>query len=285
MTIDPACVACIINQSRRVADAIHADEALQKRLVGTVEKMAPNFSFSETPPEVASDVYETMAELACKSDLYDEVKTHSTLKAKRFMPELRETIAGADDRLLAATKAAVAGNVIDLAAEVSFDLHEEVEKIFETPFAINDFERFRSALEAAETLLYIGDNVGEHLFDYLYIETLQQLYPGLRISYMVRGCPIINDVTMQEALEAGFDALCDLVDSGVNTPGFVYGRANEKSRKLFDSADLVLTKGMGNYECLFPAPREGICYLLKVKCQVVANSLGAEIGDLVCKMA
>jgi uncharacterized protein with ATP-grasp and redox domains len=285
MTIDPACVTCIINQSRRVADAIHADEALHRRIVGTVEGMAPSFSFSESPPEVASVVYARMAELACKSDLYDEVKAHSTKKAKRFMPELRDTIADSEEKLLTATKAAVAGNVIDLAAEVSFDLHEEVEKIFGTPFSVDDFESFRAALEQAETLLYIGDNVGEHLFDYLYIETLQRLYPRLRISYMVRGCPIINDVTMKEALEAGFDRLCDLVDSGVDTPGFVYGRANEESRKLFDNADLILTKGMGNYECLSPAPREGICYLLKVKCQVVANSLGAEIGDLVCKMA
>lgn len=284
MTIDPACVTCIINQSRRVADAIHADEALRQRIVETVEGMAPSFSFSDSPPEVASHVYEKMAVLANKSDLYDEVKVHSTRKAEALVPELRETIARAGDRLLAATKAAVAGNVIDLAAEVSFDLHEEVEKIFDTPFALDDFERYRAALRQAETLLYIGDNVGEHLFDYLYIETLQQLFPALRITYMVRGCPIINDVTMKEALEAGFDRLCDLLDSGVNTPGFVYDRANEESRKRFDSADIIVTKGMGNYECLSPAPRGGVCYLLKVKCQVVANSLNAQIGDLVCRM-
>ncbi|MDX1295619.1 MAG: ARMT1-like domain-containing protein, partial [Sulfurimonadaceae bacterium] len=243
MTIDPACVACIINQSRRVADAIRADDALTDKLVGSVEKMAPGFSFEQSPPEVASDVYEKLAEIAGKSDLYDEVKAHSTETARRFVPELREAIASAENKLLTATKVAVAGNVIDLAAEVSFDLHEEVEKLFHTDFAINDFDALAASLKEARTLLYIGDNVGEHIFDYLYIETLQQLFPELEITYMVRGCPIINDVTMQEALEAGFDKLCHLVDSGVNTPGFVYERANEESRKLFDSADLVMTKG------------------------------------------
>ena len=284
MTIDPACVACIINQSRRVADAIHADEALTKRLVGRVEAMSGSFSFRQSPPEVAADVYEKMARIAGKNDLYDEVKAHSTETAQRLIPELRQAIAEADDTLLAATKAAVAGNVIDLAAEVHFDLHEEVGKIFETPFAIDDFEKLATVLEKAKTLLYIGDNVGEHLFDYLYIETLQKLFPELRITYMVRGCPIINDVTMAEAKAAGFDTLCDLVDSGVNTPGFVYARANAQSRKLFDEADLVITKGMGNYECLSPAGRTNLGYLLKIKCQVVANSLGGEVGDLVCKM-
>ena len=284
MTIDLACVACIINQSRRVADAIHADDALAKRLVGHVESMSSEFSFRQSPPEVAADVYEAMAEIAQKHDLYDEVKAHSTQKAQLMIPELRSAIAAADDTLLAATKVAVAGNVIDLAAEVHFDLHEEVEKIFDTGFALDDFERLRTALHESNSLLYIGDNVGEHLFDYLYIESLKALFPKLHITYMVRGRPIINDVTMAEAKAAGFDTLCDLVDSGVNTPGFVYERANAQSRKLFDEADLVLTKGMGNYECLSPAGRTNLCYLLKIKCQVVANSLGGTLGDLVCKM-
>ncbi len=284
MNIDPACVECIINQSRRVADAIHADATLSQRLTSTVEKMSSDFSFDESPPEVAADVYERMAEIASKTDLYDEVKSHSTEKARQFMPLLREKIAEADDKLLVATKIAVAGNVIDLAAEVTFDLHEEIGKIFETEFGCNDFDQLQCRLEQATTLLYIGDNVGEHIFDYLYIETLQSMFPKLDITYMVRGNPIINDVTMKEALEAGFDRLCNVMDSGVNTPGFVYERANRQSQELFDSADLVITKGMGNYECLSPSPRHDLCYLLKVKCNVVANSLGQSIGDIVCKV-
>jgi uncharacterized protein with ATP-grasp and redox domains len=284
MKIDPACVACIINQSRRVADAIRADDTLSSRLSGTVERMSGAFDFEQSPPEVAAGVYEKMALIAGKADLYDEVKAHSTAKAKALMPSLRERIDASRTPLLTAVKVAVAGNVIDLAAEVAFDLDEELEKIFETDFSHDDFEKLRKALGEAKTLLYIGDNVGEHLFDYLVIETLRALYPSLRIAYMVRGNAIINDVTMKEAKEAGFERICDVVDSGVNTPGFVYGRANEKSRKLFDAADLVITKGMGNYECLSPSPRGNVCYLLKVKCNVVARSLGREVGDIVCKL-
>ncbi|OQX57310.1 MAG: hypothetical protein B5M52_07715 [Helicobacteraceae bacterium 4484_230] len=284
MTLDTACTECIINQSRRVADAIHADAELSRLLTGTVMRMSKVFDPKDSPPEAASDVYEKMAELAGKKDLYDEVKRHSSDKAKAFMPELRLRIDNSQDRLLTAVKVAIAGNVIDLAAEVSFDLDEELEKIFDTEFDYNDLEKLRTLLASSSTLLYIGDNVGEHLFDYLTIETLQKLYPKLHISYMVRGNPIINDVTMKEAKEAGFDKLCDLVDSGVNTPGFVYGRANAHSQKLFDEADIVITKGMGNYECLSPSPRKSLAYLLKVKCNVVARSLGMEVGDIVCKL-
>ncbi len=102
--------------------------------------------------------------------------------------------------------------------------------------------------------------------------------------YFVRGKPIINDVTVREAKEAGFDELCHLVDSGVNTPGFAYSRATKEAQELFDSADLVISKGMGNYECLSPSHRKEICFLLKVKCGVVASSLNAEVGDIICKI-
>ena len=283
MNIDEACIGCIINQSVKVASAIGADEILTQRLVSAVTQSSKDFSFSLTPPEVATDVYEMMAQIVDKADLYEEVKNHSTQKALSYLSFLEEKIQKSSDKLLTATKVAIAGNVIDLAAEVEFDLANEIEKIFETDFGHDDFEHLKELLESAKTLLVIGDNAGEHIFDYLFIQTLQQLYPLLFISYMVRGNPIINDVTMKEAKEAGFDKLCNLVDSGVNTPGFVYNRANKESQQLFDEADVVITKGMGNYECLSPSPRKNLCYLLKVKCSVVANALGRNIGDIICK--
>uniref|UniRef100_UPI003D0EBBF1 damage-control phosphatase ARMT1 family protein n=1 Tax=Sulfurimonas sp. TaxID=2022749 RepID=UPI003D0EBBF1 len=161
---------------------------------------------------------------------------------------------------------------------------DELDKIFHTDFSHNDFDKLEFELKKAKNVVILGDNVGEHIFDYMYVETLQELFAEINFTYMVRGNPIINDVTIKEALECGFDKLCNLVDSGVNTPGFVYNRANEYSKKLFDEADLIISKGMGNYECLSPSHRDKICFLLKVKCGVVAKSLNKEIGDIVCKM-
>ncbi len=284
MTIDQECVGCIVNQSARVADAINADEQLKKKLTLHVENLSKDFSYKDTPPEIASYVYEDLARLANKDDLYDEIKKASTKKALSFKPLLEEKLKTTDNKLLTATKIAVAGNVIDLAAQVEFDLEEELDKIFHTEFTHDDFEIFEKKLKTAKKILVIGDNVGEHIFDYMFIETLQKLALHVEIYYMVRGNPIINDVTILEAKEAGFDKLCNLVDSGVNTPGFVYNRANKYSQKLFDEVDLVISKGMGNYECLSPSHRKNICFLLKVKCNVVARSLGKEVGDIICKL-
>ena len=284
MFIADECVSCIINQSAKVANAIGADESLKLELHDDVTMVSKSFSFKNSPPEIAADVYEKMAELANKTDLYDEVKEASTKKALSFVPFLEEKLLSSSNKLLTATKIAVAGNVIDLAAQVAFDLEEELDKIFHTEFSHNDFTALEKKLEISKSVLVIGDNVGEHIFDYIFIEVLQNMYPKIEFSYMVRGNPIINDVTMKEAKVAGFDTLCNLVDSGVNTPGFTYNRANEVSQKLFDSVDLVISKGMGNYECLSPTHRKNICFLLKVKCDVVAASLGRELGDIICKI-
>ena len=284
MTIDTACVACIINQSAKVANAIDADARLSNTLTATVRDMSKGFSFDNSPPEIASYVYEKMAEIAKKEDLYDEVKTLSTQKALSFVPLVKKHLCASRDRLLTATKTAVAGNVIDLAAAVEFDLEEELHKIYDVDFAHNDIDALREKLSKAKDVLVLGDNVGEHIFDSIFIQTLQELYPKIEFYYMVRGKPIINDVTMKEGLEAGFDRFCHLIDSGVDTPGFTYERASSQSKKLFDSVDLVISKGMGNYECLSPSHRGDICFLLKVKCDVVASSLGKKLGDIICKI-
>jgi len=284
MIIDEACVECIVNQSYRVCDAIDAPLELREQITSTIKEMSKEFSYDKNPPEIAADVYEKMALLANKKDLYDGVKALSTKKALSFVPLLEKKLLNSQDKLLTATKIAVAGNVIDLAAVVEFDLEEELSKVFETDFAYNDFELLREKLQNAKSILVIGDNVGEHIFDYMFVRTLKELYPDASYSYMVRGNPIINDVTTKEAKEAGFDKLCLLVDSGVNTPGFSHNRANIYSKELFDSADLVITKGMGNYECLSDTHRSDLCFLLKVKCEVVASSLGKNVGDIICKM-
>jgi len=284
MTIENECIGCIIAQSYRVCKAINADDLLTQKIVTFVETSLENANFTLSPPLIAAPLYEQMAVLAGKVDLYDEEKAHATLQALQYLPFLRKTIEQDDDPFMALLKTAVVGNVIDLAAEVTFDLHDAIMSVFKTPFACDDSQILREKLATSQTLLYIGDNTGEHIFDALAIELLQKLYPHLEISYMVRGNPIINDVTMKEAQEANIDQICTLIDSGVNTPGFVYERASDEAKELFDHADVIIAKGMGNYECMSPTKRSNICFLLKVKCSVVSRSFRQEIGSIICKI-
>ncbi|MDD2949922.1 MAG: ARMT1-like domain-containing protein, partial [Sulfuricurvum sp.] len=234
MTIQNECLGCITAQSKRVCEAIHADAALTERIVQYVETSLQNADFTLSPPVIAAPLYEQMAVLAGTNDLYEHQKQHATQQANSYIPFLQETIEQSDHPFTATLKTAVVGNVIDLAAEVSFDLHEAINSVFTTPFAHDDSAQLSDTLKRSKTVLYIGDNAGEHIFDALTIQSLQKLYPNIEFTYMVRGNPIINDVTMQEALDAKIDSVCTLMDSGVPTPGFVYELASPKAQELFE---------------------------------------------------
>jgi len=283
MKMKQDCIGCILEQSSRVASVIGADDKLRAKLYDAVEVMSREFTLELSPPEEAAGVYANMANIAKMPDLFKEIKKISTARALEFIPYLKDKIESSNDKFLDATKAAVAGNVIDLASQIQFDLAQEVEKVFDIPFGLDDSNDLHTSLASAKKVLYIGDNAGEHIFDKFYIEILKELFPNIIVTYLTRGVPIINDITFSEAIEAGLSEVADVVDSGVNTPGFVKKNVNEKTLNLYENADLIIAKGMGNYETMEGLRNRPIFFLLKVKCEVVAESLGQNVGDIICK--
>ena len=281
----PTCVACIFNQALRVCETLGTDPATTKKVLDAVGCMVPTWRFDETPPQVAARVYPEIGAILGTDDIYRDYKKEATERAKAFLPLVKERIERSCDPFFAALKAAVAGNVIDLAATHTFDLEEEVAKVFETPFAIDESETLRRALERGKRLLVVGDNAGEHLFDKVMMQSFRELFPHLEIFYAVRGRPIINDVTRTEAEAAGIGEVATIVDSGVDTPGLDLSRASEEMLEIYERADVVLAKGMGNYESLEGASTRPTWFLLKIKCEVVAASLQGRVGDIVCKGA
>jgi len=282
LNLTPTCVTCIFSQSLRVCEKLQVDNETTKKILDSVAGMIPEWSFDETPPQVAARVYPKIAKLLQTDDIYYDFKREATERAKAFIPFVEEMIDKHNDKFHASLKAAVAGNVIDLAAMEQFDLQEEVEKVFDSPFEIDDSEELRNILQNSKNLLVVGDNAGEHLFDKVMMKCLKDMFPNLHIFYAVRGKPIINDVTIEEAVAAGIDEVAEIVDSGVDTPGLDLNRASSKMLSVYEQADVVLAKGMGNYESLNGVSTRPTFFLLKVKCSVVAASLGRNVGDIIC---
>jgi uncharacterized protein with ATP-grasp and redox domains len=278
----PECLVCLTNQALRVARAIDCDDACAEAIVKLAAHEVAEYKLNQTPPQAAARLYPKISTLVGKEDLYEAKKIESTNKAFEFLDFVYEKIDEAPCKIEAALRAAVAGNVIDFATEVSFAVEEEIAKVFEARFAIDEKREFVDRLKEAKTFMLIGDNVGEHVFDKVLLEVIEEYYPQMEKYYVVRGKPIINDVTATEAAAIGIDTLASIVDSGLDTPGFLLERANEKTKRLFKSADVILAKGMGNFECM-DALRDGrIFHLFKVKCSVVSQRVGADIGSLVC---
>jgi len=239
-------------------------------------------TYSEiSPPVAAADLYFKIGNFIQNEDVYRTLKAESTKEAMKLLPQVQHRINTSPEPLKSAIKSAVAGNVIDFGTPTQFDLELEFEKVFDTPFMIDDESLFLTQLKESKSLMIIGDNTGEHVFDKLLLETLHALYPNLELYYAVRGKPIINDVTLLEAKDIGIDKICNLVDSGVDTPGLAYAHASKGFMKLYKSIDLIIAKGMGNYECLEDVKDSRIFHLFKVKCDVVSNDVGAELGSLI----
>jgi len=276
MNLKPDCLSCLLNQSLRVTKHLTLDEKTSQEMMKIASASIASYG-EVSPPVAAADLYPKLGALIANDDVYKELKELSTKEAMKLLPKVQKEVHSVSDAL----KSAVAGNVIDFATPNHFDLTTEFEKVFDTDFTIDNEDVFLAKLKKAKTFMIIGDNVGEHVFDKLLLETLSIAYPNLKLYYAVRGKPIINDVTLLEAKEIGIDTVCNLVDSGVDTPGLAYAHASEVFMKLYNSMDLIIAKGMGNYECLEGVKDARIFHLFKVKCDVVSTDVGAELGSLI----
>jgi len=281
--LTPECVNCIFSQALRVCRTLGVDDVTAKKVLDAVALDVPGWRMEETPPQVASRVYPLIGRLLEKRDLYAEQKAEATRHAAGLVSEAAALAAREPDALTAALKAAVAGNVIDLAATHTFDLKEEIAKIFQTPFAVDDTASLKTALASAREVMVVGDNAGEHLFDKLLLQSLKTLYPHLKLTYAVRGAPIINDITYAQAQSAGIGEVAEILDSGVDTPGLDLSRASQAFMRRYEASDVIIAKGMGNYECLDDTATRPTWFLLKIKCEVVAASLGRSVGEIICK--
>jgi uncharacterized protein with ATP-grasp and redox domains len=140
---------------------------------------------------------------------------------------------------------------------------------------------FKEAPARAGTLLYIGDNAGEIVFDKLLLETIAAQHPAMKRLFAVRGGPVINDVTDRDAERVKMGEVAEVVSTGYAAPGVILKRSSRKFRRAFASADLVLAKGQGNYESLAAEGGAKVFFLLRAKCRVIARDLGVEIGHFV----
>ena len=280
MNIKPDCLVCLYNQALKTSKLLNLDDETSAKILFEVANILPNYSLQFTPPEIAKDTYALIEQITNNPDPLLKVKEKAIKEAKSFKPFLYEKINKSSDKLLTALKIAVAGNVIDFGAKKQFSLKETIENIFNTPFKIDNYLELKEKLKTAKKVVIIGDNSGENIFDVILADVLKSLY-DIEIFYFVRGKPIINDVTIKEAKKSDIEKFATIIDTGVPTPGYNLKYANEISKEIFFNADIVIAKGMGNFESLYKIVNREIFYLFIVKCNVVANAISVNEKDII----
>jgi len=273
------CIPCFFRQALFAARSATEDEALVKRVLDRVAAQVPHIPMDQPPPEVARGVYAAVRDVTGVSDPFAAHKEESIRNALALSGELRSVVARAEDPLWAAVRIAIAGNVIDLGADPDFDLEAEMGSVRRDRLAIDHYASFQQSVEAARTVLYLGDNAGETVFDRLLIEVL-----GRDTVYAVRDIPIINDATAEDAERSGIGEAARIISSGCDAPGTLLNRCSRAFLEVFERADVIVSKGQGNFESLsgVEAP---VFFLLKTKCPVIARHLGTKNGDTVLKDA
>jgi len=279
MHISKECYLCIYNQVFKITQRLSLDESKASLVLREGAKILSKYDLTYMPPVIAAEVYERISEILGIEDLFEKEKKEAIKEALKFKKILTKRIQKSKDPLFDSAKVAVGGNVIDLGVNQDYNLEKEIKNIFEIEFFKNDFDEFRDKLKSAKKVCYLADNAGENVFDEIFIEEIKKHNSDVKIYYLVRGRPIINDVTVKDLEGLEIWDLAEVVDSGVPSPGFCLPYANEKSKEIFYDSDLVISKGMGNFECLFGECGREVFYFFKVKCEVVARAVESRVGN------
>ena len=282
------CISCFFKQALEAARMAGADNKTQKSILDEVAKVIPNIKLSSTPPEMGKTIHDIVKKITGQKDPYKELKEKATEQTLKIYPELRKKVESADDRLLMAVELAIAGNIIDYGTKNSLDVEKELTKILgaeqrvikEEKKSIFNFKSFKNAVKKAKDILYIGDNVGETVFDCVLLQEIKRIYPEKEIVYAVREKPIINDALKNDAVKAGIDNFAKIMSSGSEVPGTIIPLCSKPFIDIFKNFDLVISKGQGNYETLSDEKRP-VFFLFMAKCPVIARHVDCEVGEIV----
>ncbi len=276
------CMPCFFQQVIEAGRLISDDDTVHKDLVDDLARLIPEFPLESSPPEMAFQISQIVRKRSGGRDLYKHIKEKSNKKALGLYPQLKEKVARSSDRLLMALEIAIAGNVIDYGAKNTLDIDKEIAELFsggnyEQGKTIFEYSAFSRALKKAKTVLYLGDNAGEVLFDRVLIE---EFFLDKEVTYVVREEPIINDALAEDAYECGIGNVAKVISSGVKSPGTILKYCSNEFLEIFKNAEFIISKGQGNYEALSNAG-DNIYFLFRAKCPVIARHAGVNTGDMV----
>jgi len=271
------CIPCFMSQALRAGQMTTKEDTTVKKILDEVGDMIKDTPMQKTPAESGANVYRIIREITGVNDPYKKIKQENIAEAKALYPKLKQIVAKSENRLLTAVRIAIAGNVIDFGVNKTFSLVEDISRILEQTFAILDFDKFVEELNNAKSILYLGDNAGESVFDKLLIEEMNK-----PVTYAVREIPVINDVVIQDAIDSGLDEVATIISSGTTAPGTILELCNSDFIEKFNNAEMIISKGQGNYEGLSDNNRS-IFFLLKAKCPVIARHLNVKENDIVLK--
>lgn len=279
MRIDFKCYDCIfkliLELSEKLGCCNDSRKALANEMLRAFTEVSSN---GGSPPELLAHLWGDIhvRESGC-SDPMAEIKRNSTELALKLFPRLQETVASAEDPFAAALCLATAGNIIDYGINRDLDLatvEESIFSILQQPYDQEAARELKKRMDEADSILYMLDNCGEAVIDRLLMEPYKE-----KLTVGVRGIPVLNDVTYQDALDSGID-FAPIIDTGDGTAGVSFTRSSPEFMKKLHSVDLVIAKGQGNFESMEHNFTRPVFYLFRAKCEVITSLLNCPMNSI-----
>lgn len=269
MISDYRCFFCFVRAFEKLLEKENitneAKASFSIDMIKLYQKRYKNFS----APLFSRELHKVLKNYTQNPDPYKAEKKKNNDQAINMLPELEGIIQKSDDPFSTALRLAIAGNIMDFAANNTFNLQATIDSALGNEFAIDNSDILKQRLGKAKTVLFLGDNAGEIVFDRLLIREIN--HPDL--TYVVRGAPIINDATMEDADYTGMKETANVITSGYDAPSTIIDKSSKQFQQYFRESDIIISKGQGNLEGLLPLNDNRIFFLLMVKCDVIAEFL------------
>jgi len=271
------CVGCLARQAVDIA-CQNIPPQRQESFIKDILIRLSRFDYTSPPPIMAMEMYDMLREIEGIEDPFAHVKSVYNEMALQLYPDLKEIVKVSDDPVETALRIAVAGNIIDFGARNAENIHIEdtLKRALEIPFSVDHTSQFKKQIEDSRSIVYLADNAGEIVFDRVLIE---EIGPE-RVTCAVRDLPVINDATLKDTSQTGLDDVCSVVSSGSRAPGTPLYLCSDEFKEMFYSADVVISKGQGNFETLNHVDRD-VFFLFMIKCPIISREVGAALNSFI----
>ena len=271
------CVPCLLNRvlfETELVDPTLKDEAMAV----AVKILGDGFGPGVNSAEIATKVHRAVYDAIGSNDPYLELKERANRIAMDLYPRAEAYVDGSSDRLEAACLMSIIGNVLDFGLGIGYDEPEDLSRKFDALVAqglgVDDVAKMRKLLVKGSTVVYLMDNCGEIVFDRLLVTELRRM--GVRVVGVAKGEPILTDVTVADVKSTGMDLVFDkCLTTGSFAIGIDVRLIGQELRDEMAKAELIISKGMANFESLSDQGFPRVAYLMRTKCRPVAEAIGA----------
>lgn len=269
------CVSCMLNSRINQFPDDTTEEKKVEYMTRVLRELG-EMKDAHGPVLATRNIIKLQAELFGKKQDYSELKSKFNQFVMEKVPFLKSEIERADDSFKRAIQYGIVGNYIDFAVMEHVD-ENHLEQLFidAAKYVLDEstYQAMRQDICNAKHIVYLLDNCGEIVIDKLIIEEIQRMTPEAKITAIVRGEEAMNDATMEDAKEVGLDELVDVIGNGSDILGTCLKYISKEARTVIEEADVILSKGQGNFETLLGYDKN-IYYIFLCKCEMIAEMFG-----------